>query len=419
MTEPLIRRRATAVVREALSDTRVVLLRGPRQAGKSTLVTRLLDLPDPLVRTLDDADMRSAALADPIGFVASDRLLVIDEIQRAPELLLAIKAKVDSDPRPGQVLLTGSARVLTLRTVADALPGRVETVDLWPLSQGEIEGTPDGFLEAVFRHGPDIDHTSDLSRTDYAERVVRGGFPEAQRRTSHRLTRFFDNYTLTLISRDVADLATIERKPQLTALLPMLAARSGSALAVNGLANQLGIAQPTVARYLATLEDVFLISRIPAWSRNVSTRATAAPKVFFVDSGVAANLLGADVDTLAAITGPLGPLLEGFVIGELQRQASFGSLRPYLSHYRTKDGVEVDVVAADRSGRVVGLEVKASATVRAEDFRGLRHLDDRIGDDLVAGIVLHTGSRTVPFGPKFRAVPISALWQMSAEGGAR
>lgn len=391
-------------------------MHGPRQSGKSTLVTRLLNLPDPLVRTLDDVDILSAARADPMGFVTSSRLLVIDEIQRAPELLLAVKAKVDADPRPGQVVLTGSARVLTLRSVADALPGRVETVELWPLSQGEMEGTSDGFLEAVFNRGPDIDHTSDLTRGDYAERVIRGGFPGAQPRALRRLPAFFDSYTRTLVARDVADLASIERKPQLTALLPMLAARSGSTLAVNGLANQLGISQPTVARYLTVLEDVFLVSRVPAWSRNISTRATAAAKLFFVDSGVAANLVGATVDRLTSPTGPLGPLLEGFVSSELHRQAAFSPLQLELSHYRTKDGVEVDVIAADRRGRVVGLEVKASATVRAEDFRGLRHLADRIGDDLLAGIVLHTGARTIPFGPRFRAVPISAIWRMAADG---
>ncbi len=409
--DSLLSRHATALVAEALADTRVVLVQGARQVGKSTLATRLVQLAGAEVRNLDDAAMLAAAREDPVGFVDTNGSMIIDEIQRAPELLLAIKARVDRDPRPGQFLLTGSAQVLAMRGVADALPGRVETIGLWPLSQGEIRGSPDRFLDAVFTAGPDFTHTTEVLRSEYPAWVVRGGFPDARNRSGKRLSAFFDAYTRIIVDRDVQALSHVERVPQLRALLPMLAARSGSLLIAGGLSSQLGISRPTVTRYLALLEEVFMITTIPAWSRNISTRASAAGKLAFVDSGIAANLLGVTSETLASPTAPLGPLLEGFVTMELARQATWNDVRVELSHYRTKDGTEVDVIAEDRSGKVVGLEVKAAATVRSEDFRGLRHLRKRIGGDMLAGIVLYTGTQTLSFGPGLKAVPIAALWE--------
>ncbi|MEI6621123.1 MAG: ATP-binding protein, partial [Actinomycetes bacterium] len=382
----LLPRHAARLVADALSDTRVVLIQGARQVGKSTLATRIVELPGAQIRTLDDAGMLAAAREDPTGFVETPGPLIIDEIQRAPELLLAIKARVDRDPTPGQFLLTGSAQVMAMRGLADALPGRVETVNLWPLSQGEIDGSSDRFLDAVFQAGPEFTHTTDLRRADYPARLVQGGFPDARGRAGRRLSAFYDGYTRTVVERDVQALSHIERVPQLRALLPMLAARSGWLLRAGSLASDLGISRPTVARYLALLEEVFLIYQLPAWSRNVSTRATAAAKLAFVDSGIAADLMGATEETLAIPTSPLGPLLEGFVAMELARQATWNDVRVELSHYRTKDGAEVDVIAEDRSGHVVGMEVKAGSTVRAGDFRGLRHLQDRIGSDLLVGI---------------------------------
>lgn len=408
-------RRARRLVDEALQDTRVVLVNGARQSGKSTMVGLIGRERGAEWRTLDRAVTRQAAEFDPTTFVLHDQLLVIDEVQRVPELLLAIKEVVDADPRPGRFLLTGSAKVLALRGVPDALPGRVETVELWPLSQGEIDGKPDGFVDAVFSSGPDLRHTSGEARAGYAERVVRGGFPEAVARSGRRREAFFDNYVDDLVTRDVMQLTEIERRAQMNALIRMLAARSGQLLVPGKLANALDLPQSTVGRYLGLLEEVFLFKRIPAWSRNVNARAVSTTKAAMVDSGIAANLLGETVQSLQRLDGPLGGLLEGFVSSELGRQLTWARVRAELFHYRTKDGVEVDCVLEDRRGRVVAIEIKASATVRADDFRGIRHLDERVGDDLVAGIVLYTGRETLPFGPKYRAVPISALWELGAE----
>jgi uncharacterized protein len=409
----LLARHAETAVTEALVDTRVVLVTGARQSGKSTLVSVVAKGRDAEWRNLDTAATRQAAIADPVGFVDSDRLMVIDEIQRVPGLLLAIKEQVDADPRPGRYLLTGSARVLGLRGLPDTLPGRTETIELWPLAQGEIDGTADRFVDAIFEQGEELTHESAMTRQEYAERIVRGGFPEALARTNpRRRERFFDSYLADLVARDVSQLSEIERTAEMRALIRLLAARSGQLLVANAVGSDARLPASTVRRYLALLEEVFLIKRVPAWSRNVSARAIGTPKLAFVDSGIAGNVLGADARSLLRPDGPFGPLLEGFVLMELARQLTWSRQRAELFHYRTKDRVEVDAVLENRQGHVVGIEIKASSTVAAGDFRGLRHLAERIGHDFITGLVFYTGTQTLPFGPRLRAVPVSALWQV-------
>jgi predicted AAA+ superfamily ATPase len=410
-------RRAASAVAEALTDTRVVLINGARQVGKSTLVRAVANERVAEWRDLDRPQDRQSAVEDPTGFVAFEGLTVIDEIQRVPELLLAIKATVDADPRPGRFLLTGSSRLLGLRDLPDTLPGRMETIELWPFSQGEIDGTPDGFVDAAFRLGPAMRHESDVSRAEYADRVVRGGLPEAVARTEpRRRGRFLDGYVQNIIDREVRQLAEIERAPQLNALIRLLATRSGQLVAAGSLESELRISRPTVARYMRLLEEVFLVRRVPGWSRNLGTRVTAATKVVFVDSGVASQLLAADAHTLRRPGAPFGPLLEGFVISELARQRTWSEELVDLFHYRDQNKVEVDVVLENRRRQVVGIEVKAASTVRSDDFSGLRRIADKLGDDFLVGIVFYTGSATLPFGPKLRAMPVSALWQLDGSG---
>lgn len=403
-------RHAASVVIDALGDTRVVLVNGARQAGKSTLVRQVRG--DATWRSLDRTVDRRAAEEDPDGFIDIPGTMVIDEIQRVPELLLAIKADVDADPRPGRFLLTGSARVLGLRGLPDSLPGRMETVELWPFAQGEIDRAADRFVDAVFTEGPELRHDSDETRAGYAERLVRGGFPEAVARTApRRRTRFLDSYLRDLVTREVLELSEIERTGEMRTLIQLLAARSGQLLVPTSLGNAAGLPARTTGRYLDLLEGVFLIKRVPAWSRNLSTRATGTPKVAMVDSGVATNVLGVDGPGLLKPGAPVGGLMEGFVLMELARQLTWSDELVDLFHYRTKDQVEVDAVLENRRGQVVAIEVKASSTVRPDDFRGLRHLAGRLGSDFLVGIVLYTGRQTLPFGDRMRAMPISALWE--------
>ncbi|WP_199730607.1 ATP-binding protein [Amycolatopsis panacis] len=407
-------RHALASVTEALSDTRVVLINGARQVGKSTLARLTAQARAAEVRNLDLPQDLEAAIADPSGFVDFDQLMIIDEIQRAAQLFLPIKAKVDLDPRPGRFLLTGSSQILALRGLPDTLPGRSETIELWPLSQGEIDGTRDEFVDAAFTLGPDLHHRSELSRQDYAERAVRGGFPEAVRRTvPQRRARFFESYLNDLVERDVRQLGEIERFSQLRTLLRLIAARNAGLLVPTALGNAAGLSHHTAQRYLGLFEEVFLIKRIPAWSRNLSARAVDTPKVAFVDTGIAADLIQAEPASLVRPSGEFGALLGGFVLMELARQLTWSQTRAELYHYRTKDKVEVDAVLENRRGQVIAIEIKAATTVSSQDFRGIRHLEQRLGSDFLAGYVLHTGTETLPFGPKLRAVPISALWQLA------
>lgn len=412
----LVTRKAQVMVAEALEDTRVVTINGARQSGKSTLAQVVAATQDPVRSlTLDDPVALCAAEDDPVGFIEHEGLLVIDEVQRAPELFLAIKADVDADPRPGRYLLTGSAQVLGLKSLPDALPGRMETIELWPFSQGEVANAPDRFIDAALADGPGLARDSSLRRGDYIERAAIGGFPEAVRRTDRRRAAFFESYLDTLIRRDVQEISAIERTPQLRKLLQLLAIRSANLLVPGTVASELDIHRTTITRYLALLETVFLIKTIPAWSGGGTHRAIGTPKLAFVDTGLLCHLLGQGPARLADPGGAAGPVLENFVLMELARQLSWNDERATLWHYRTKDRVEVDAVIEYADGRVIGIEVKAGATLHKHDFAGLRHLQDRLGDRFVAGFVLYTGQHSLRFGDRLRALPIDTLWQATPQ----
>lgn len=366
--------------------------------------------PNPSLRLLDDAATHQAALDDPADFVDHDGLLVIDEIQLAPELFREIKLAVDTDPSPGRFLLTGSARILALRDLPDALPGRMETIELWPFSQGEIDGSSDRFIDAAFADGPELNRSSTLRKRDYLDRVVRGGYPEAVRRSPRRRSAFFESYLTTLIERDIVELSAVERRGELRRLLTLLAGRSGGLLVPATLATQSGIPRTTINRYLELLSAVFLIKQIPAWAPGTTHRAVGSPKLAYVGSGIAAHLLGQDAARLSAPDGGAGQMIENFVLMELARQVTWSESLVRLHHYRTKDRVEVDAILEAADGRIVAIEVKASSAIRAEDLAGLRHLEKRLGPQLVAGFVLYSGQQTLPFGERLRAVPIDALW---------
>jgi uncharacterized protein len=414
--EQLFPRRAQRGVSAALADTRVVVINGARQTGKSTLARIVAaTFPGSEFRYLDEAPVRAAAQADPSLFVRHDGLLVIDEVQRVPDLFLAIKHDVDVDSRPGRFLLTGSARLLGLQEIPDLLPGRTETIELSPLSQGEIDRSPDGFVEAVLRHGTDVRvPSSELRRDDYVERAVRGGYPEAVRRTDPgRRARFLESYITDLISRDVRQLSEIERPADMRRLVNLVAASTASLAVPATIASRLQLPASTVKRYLHLLELLFITRQIPAWSTNLTTRAVATPKLVLTDSGLAAYLTGMSLRRARQPTAPVGPLIETFVLGELTRQISLTEQPVRLYHYRDRDQYEVDAVLESASGEIIACEVKAAETVRSEDFRGIQRLARRLGDQFVAGIVLYAGGQPLPFGDRLRAWPISALWTLT------
>jgi uncharacterized protein len=419
-TAHLLPRHAQRSVFAALTDTRVVVLNGARQTGKSTLARiTAAAFPGSELRYLDEAPVRAAAQADPSLFVRHDGLLVIDEVQRVPDLFLAIKHEVDTDPRPGRFLLTGSARLLGLHEIPDLLPGRTETIELSPLSQGEIDRAPDGFVEAIFQYGTSMRvPSSDLRRDDYIERALRGGYPEAVRRADPgRRARFFESYITDLVNRDVRQLTEIERPADMRRLVNLVAAATASPAVPAAISSRLQLPASTVKRYLNLLDLLFLTRHIPAWSTNLTTRAVATPKLVLTDSGLAAHLTGMSLRRARHPTAPVGPLVETFVLGELARQLAFTDQPVRLYHYRDRDQYEVDAVLESASGEVVACEVKAAETVRSEDFRGIQRLGRRIGDQLVAGIVLYAGGQPLPFGDRLRAWPISTLWTLDPDAG--
>lgn len=407
---PLIPRSASQAVSEALLDTPVVAINGARQVGKSTLAADVTaDRFDSV--TLDDRIQRIAAAADPTAFVEDrSRGLVIDEVQRVPDLLLAIKATVDRDRRPGRFLLTGSTRLLSTPRISESLAGRIEIIDLWPLCQGEIGRRREGFVDALMEWRPTLRIDSDLRRGDYFERACVGGFPEAIVRTGRRREAWFTNYIATVVELLVEDVADIERVGAMPQLIRLAAARTGTELNVSSIARDLGIRAQTLAGYLNHLQTVFVIQLIPSWSRNLSSKVVRRPKLMMVDSGLAAHLLGVDADRLAAPDSPAGQLLESFVGMEIRKQLGWSTTRPAMSHFRDRDGAEVDIVLETRDGRVAGVEVKAASTLASGDLAGLRLLERKLGPQFAGGVVLYTGRWYVPFGPKIAALPIEALW---------
>ncbi|WP_423753180.1 ATP-binding protein [Agrobacterium tumefaciens] len=408
----LIERKAYSLVETSLSDTRVVLIAGPRQAGKTTLA-RQFEGPDRAYLTLDDVGTLQAARADPVGFIRGVDRVVIDEVQRAPELMLAIKESVDRDETPGRFLLTGSANLTAIPSIADSLAGRMAVIPLLPLAQAEIQSAPGRLLDRLFAGEAPVVETVATIGTDLIDIVLRGGYPEAIRRpTPARRTAWLEDYIALILDRDVRDIANIDQIDRMPRLLNILAEHAGQLVNYSSFGSALGLSSVTTQKYVAILERLFLIKALPPWSNNRLSRLIKTPKLHFIDTGLLASMREDEAERLRQDRLRFGALLESFVVSELTKLASWSERRVSFSHYRTKDQDEVDVVIEDRRGRIIGIEVKASATVRAQDFRGLRQLQEAVGARFVRGLVLHDHDRVTPFGEKLQAVPTSVLWTM-------
>jgi predicted AAA+ superfamily ATPase len=414
----MIGRNITQALLDALSDSPVVLLNGARQTGKSTLAQHLADEQYPArYLTLDDATVLTAARQDPSGFVSNlEKPIVLDEVQRAPELFPAIKAEVDRRRRPGQFLLTGSANVLLLPRLSESLVGRLEILTLWPFSQGELEETKASFVDALFASSPSsLASFADKSfgKDEIVQRIQVGGYPEAvARKAADRRAAWFQSYVTTLVHRDVRDLANIEHLTLLPRLLSLLAARATALLNFTELSRSLGLPQSTLKRYMALLEMTFLYQPLSAWSANLGKRLVKAPKIMLNDTGLITHLLDLKPERLESEPQLFGPLLENFVVTEVRKQLGWSQTRPQLYHFRTQTGQEVDCLLEDAAGRVVGLEVKASSTIESRDLRGLLALCEAVGKRFHRGFVLYLGRESVPFGANVQAMPVSALWRL-------
>ncbi len=409
---PLYPRYAEARLNEALADSPVVLIHGPRQCGKTTLARKVGDRLGFGYVSFDDDVSRGGAEADPAGFVAGlpDRT-VLDEVQRVPGLFTALKLAVDRDRRAGRFILTGSANVLLVPTVADSLAGRMEIIRLYPLAQCELARRRPRFLHALFGDGFKTRHTPRLAG-QLAERIVAGGYPAALARApGRRRATWYRDYLDTLVQRDVRELVRIRSLDALPRLLALVAAQTARLLNVSDLAAPFQLSRPTIQDYITLLERIFLLETLPPWHRNRLSRLIKTPKLHVGDTGLACALLGMDAAALATDRPVLGQLLETFVFQELRRQASWHDDPLAFFHYRDKDGVEVDVVIEHGAQQVAGVEVKAAATVTTADFRGLRKLKDVTGKRFAGGVVLYDGETSASFGDGLHAVPIRALWE--------
>lgn len=410
-------RQAAPLLREALADSPVVLVHGPRQCGKTTLARVVGEPLGYRYVSFDDETTRAAAEVDPVGFVdALPAKVILDEVQRLPGLFTTLKHVVDRDRKPGRFLLTGSANVLLLPKLADSMAGRMSVLRLHPLAQCELADQPGQFLEALFQEGSFAGSFTGERNQRLGARlidvVVAGGYPAAlARATPRRRTAWYRDYIDALVQRDVRDLSRIHSLDALPRLLAAAAAQTAQLFNASDLAAPFQLSRPTIADYVTLLERVFLLERLPPWHSNRLSRLVKTPKLHLGDSGLACALLGVDAGALAGDRAMLGHLLETFVFQELRRQESWSDMGAGFYHYRDRDGTEVDIVIERGAHALAGVEVKAAATVTESDFRGLIKLREATGKRFSAGVVLYDGEATLGFGDRLFAVPIPALWQ--------
>jgi predicted AAA+ superfamily ATPase len=407
-------RNVRPVLEAALAESRVVALTGARQTGKTTLARRVAAERKGRYLSLDDAALRDAVERDPTAALEGPYPVVVDEFQFGGDRLLrAVKRAVDADETPGRFLLTGSSHFLSLPRLSESLAGRVALVDLYPLSQGEIRSRREGFAERLF--GPTDalrrSRPEELRPLESFEAVCRGGYPEPLRLSVARRRAWFSDYLRTIVVRDVRALTGSRRAGDLPRLLRLLAARTANEVNLAEVSRDVGMPRSSLDDYVALVEMVGLWIRLPAWSRNLTSKVVRHPKGHLVDSGLASSLLGVDPRSLTNVTSAArGPLLETFVATELLKQRSWSSVPFDLHHFRDRSLFEVDLVLETADGRVAAVEVKASSTVEARDFRGLDGFASRLGDSFANGVLLYLGADVVPMGHRRTALPLSALW---------
>lgn len=398
-------------IEAALEDSPVVLIQGPRQCGKTTLAQITGKSAGYKYFTFDDEGTRSAATDDPAGFVnALPERSILDEAQLVPGLFPSIKLSIDRNRIPGRFILTGSVNILQMARVKESLAGRMDIIRLHPFSQSELEQTPPWLLDSLF--SPDfVACQNPPAESDLMDRVVAGGYPAALRRAKARQANWYQTYVESLVTRDIPAIADIHSLETLPQLLELATAQTAQLLSVNGLASSFQLNRLTIRSYLALLEKMFLLEKIPAWHSNHTKRLVKTPKLHLGDTGVTCALLNLNRSALLENRPLWGHILETFVLQELQRQASAYTVRHTFHHFRSKDGVEVDIVIQRGATALAGVEVKASGTVVSADFRGLRKLEALAGKQFAGGVLFYHGDSIMSFGKKLYALPLKLLWE--------
>ena len=412
-------RHLQAVVAERLSEEAVIVLSGARTVGKSTLLRACAAALGTTVLDLDEPDTRAAVARDVGYYVAADapEPVCIDEFQHVLPLLAAIKAELNRDTHPGRYLLTGSTRYTTLPAASQSLAGRVHLLTMWPLSQGELNGSKETFLDTLMSNPAKLvaRRPSPTRRSQYEAIILAGGFPMAiERPDGQGRSRWFRDFVSTVVQRDVLEIRRVRQRELLPRVLRHLAAQTAQVLNVSRIAEAMTVRSELVADYTQLLEAVFLVHRLEAFGRTLSSAVRHYPKVHLVDSGLGGHLLGVTPARLlqrdAATLTEFGHLVETFAVNEIIKQSGWASLPVSFSHYRTRDGAEVDLVIEGEDGRVGAVEVKAAGASADTDFRGLRQLRAGLGDRFVGGVVLHLGERSNPHEDRLYSVPLDRLW---------
>lgn len=415
MITSAIPRNARVLAEEILSDTPVLTVSGARQVGKSTLVSQLLQNRSHRLLNLDNAATLQAAQTDPDGFVRQfpEGIVAIDEIQRVPALLRAIKAALDEDRRSGRFIVTGSSNLMNLKGAQESLAGRAETLRLRGFSRGERAGFTEDFAANAWNPHPQLP-SSDLERIDYLRMITESSFPEIAEATPRRRDRWVQAYVERVLTKDATDLYGIQYPDRLRVLLGKIASQGASEFVAAHIGRELTIPERSVPGYLDALKNVFLIDVLPAWGTNLTRRVISKPKVFLQDPATAASLVGVDAASLEMQISSsfTGGLLESFVATELLKQQEWSAIPFKLFHFRDSTGKEVDLVMESRNREVVGVEVKAAVSLQGKDFSGLRHLQTLAGERFRCGILLYAGKESLPMGPDLWAMPISALWSV-------
>jgi uncharacterized protein len=399
------------LVLEALADTRIVFVAGARQVGKTTLTRQIATGEHPMtVLSLDETATRDAASRDPAGFLASlSGPVLIDEVQHVPDLLLEIKGAVDRDTTPGRFLLTGSANILTSKKVKDALTGRIETLNLWPLAQSEIRGGQTNIVDSLFAGRPPMLSGCTVGRDAFVPILAAGGYPEALVRNGGRRERWLESYLDSTLDRDLRDISDAIKVAEMPRLLRLLASQAANLLSYRAAASRLGLSPETVKAYVGLLEQLFLVKRLGAWRPGLGAREASTPKIYLVDSGLLAHLLSADETRIAREDQITGKILENFVAMEVLKHLGWSTARVRLYHYQ-RDREDVDLILERADGRIVAIEIKARATISSQDYRWLIKLRARRGARFAAGVVLHPREQTIPLGERLWALPLAALW---------
>ena len=410
--EKVYTRYCKSKILDALSDTPVVVISGPRQSGKTTLAKQL-QAPNSTFITLDDLTQLDAAKRDPIGFIRNldSMSTIIDEAQRVPELFLAIKQSVDENRAPGRFLLTGSSNALMLPTLADSLAGRLEVIELLPLTACEMDHRPSTFLDKIV-NGVTPTAQSTRIRKTLIKKVLAGGFPEPMtRKREERRFAWYQQYLNSIIQKDLKDIGQIEHIAVVPKLIRLLANQVGQLINYSDIANKLDITRQTVTKYITLLEQLYIFNRLSAWHKNDNKRLVKTPKIHIVDSGLLCALRSLTEAKLSENYHVFGNILESYVVNEIKRLATWSPEPIELSYYRDKDKVEVDLVLETVNGNLIGIEIKAAATVTGEDFKGLRKFQTLVGKKFLMGMILYDGDHSTQHGDKLYSIPIGCLWE--------